>query len=60
MCIYTHLCEVMCKNACRAHRVQKGSLEPLELQLQVVANHLMYVLGTKFWSPMGTEYVLNL
>lgn len=29
------------------HRGQKGALDPLELELQVVRSHLMWVLGTK-------------
>ena len=60
MCIYTNLCECMCKNECSAHGGQKGALEPLELELQVVVNHLMCVLVTKFLSPLGPECLLNL
>lgn len=33
-----------------AHRVQKRIQYPLELELQGVVNHLMWVLGTELWS----------
>lgn len=55
-----HLCGSICKNECSAHRGQTGALEPLELELKVIVNHLMCVLGTKFLSPLGPECFLNL
>lgn len=42
-----------------AHRGQRVGSNSLELELQVVVNSLMWVLGTKLLSSASTINVLN-
>lgn len=48
-----HMYEFVCGHVHRhagAHGGQKGTLNPLELRLQAVRSHLMWVLGPKLSS----------
>jgi len=55
VCLCVHACVRECVHACMsachvckgAHRGQKMVSDPRELELQVVVNHSVFVLGTK-------------
>lgn len=61
-----YFCIDVCRSMCgHAHisavalRVQKGPSDPPELELQVVLNYLIWVLGTELNSRGRTENTLN-
>lgn len=41
------------------HRGQKRALDPLELEIEVVASSTMWLLGTELGSSQG-QYMLNM
>lgn len=41
-------CEYM-SHVCKCHSYQRMASHPLELKLQVIVSHMMWVLGTELW-----------
>ena len=61
LCVHTCAClPVYAQQMCTALGGQKRVLDILELQLQVVVSHLMWVLETKLRSSTRTINALNL
>lgn len=55
ICMY-NLCKGMYTRECDAHTAQKRVTDALQLELQVIVNCLMEVLGTELWfSAIGVH-----